>query len=85
MFVNGVWVQRPTIPDPVIIGNIVLFEGVPDGASCEVLDRDYNYVAAVVAAESGVIEFQIDGAGSYQLDVSVPPPWLAKTLNVVIE
>ena len=85
MFVNGFWVQRPVVPDPVVIGNMIRFEGVPDEASCEVLDRDYNYVAAVVVAESGVIEFQIDDAGSYQLDVSVPLPWLAKTLNVVIE
>jgi hypothetical protein len=85
MFVNGFWIQRPVVPDPVVIGKMIRFEGIPDGASCEVLDRDYAYVAAVVAAESGVIEFQIDDAGSYQLDVSVPLPWLAKTWTVVIE
>ncbi len=85
MFVEGVWVPRPAISEPVISGNIVRIEGVPDGASCEIRDRDFNYIAAVVAAESGIIEFQINDAGTYQLEVSAPLPWLSKTVNVVIE
>lgn len=84
MLTDGAWVQRPVIPDPVVMDSIVRFEGVPDGASCEILDRDYAYVAAVVAAESGVIEFQIKDVGTYQLEVTAPLPWIPKTLNVVI-
>lgn len=84
MFVEGVWVARPAPNEPVLTGNIVRFEGLPNGASCEIRDRDFNYVAAVIAAESGIIEFQIADAGTYQLEVSAPLPWLSKTINVVI-
>jgi hypothetical protein len=84
MFVDGVWAPRPAPDEPVITGNILRFEGLPDGASCEIRDLDFNYIAGQVDAVDGVIEFQISDAGTYQLEVSAPLPWLSKTINVVI-
>jgi hypothetical protein len=84
MLTGGQWVARPALADPVLTGNVVRFENIPEGTFCEVLDLGYQFIAGQIEATNGIIEFQIADAGTYQLEVSAPLPWLSKTINVVI-
>lgn len=88
MLINGEWQPRPRAAAPAIarvtLGWEVRFDGVPDGASCDVYDRDFQELLDDVPANQGSIAFLITDPGTYQLDVTVPAPWVGLTLNVVL-
>lgn len=87
MLVKGEWQQRPAITAPTIRaakeGWIVAYAAAPDGAVCEVVDRDLGWLDSV-KAEGGALQFILADAGPYQLEVTAPLPWLGRTDNVVL-
>lgn len=87
MLVDGSWIDRPTLAAPVITqtaaGWMVAYVDVPDGAICDVADRDLGWLDRV-DAEGGAIEFTLPDAGPYQLEITAPLPWLGRTDNVVL-
>lgn len=88
MLVKGAWQARPRAPSPSIrptkSGWKITIDGLPEGACCDVYDRDFHELLDDVPAEGGVIAFLITDPGTYQLDITVPTPWIGLTVNVVL-
>lgn len=89
MRVEGLWVPRPVFGQPIIdrttTGFTIRVDPAPKAASCTIFDRDYGVMLGEVAEDGLVLVFEIAEPGSYQLDFTVPLPWVGLTLNVVLE
>jgi hypothetical protein len=86
MLVNGEWCPRPRVTALQIArgksGWEIHSHGLPEGACCDVYDRDFHELLDDVPAERGVIAFLITDPGTYQFDITVPTPWIGLTMNV---
>ena len=86
MLAGGAWVARPAIAAPTVTRTDAGWEvqyTVPEGAACDVVDRDLGWLDSV-AASGGLIAFMLADAGPYQLEVTAPRPWLGRTDNLVL-
>ena len=89
MRVEDAWLPRPRVTAPVVKavtgGWIIVIDGLPEGAVCDVHDRDLHEMLDTVMPEAGVIAFLLIDPGTYQLDITAPAPWIGLTQNVELE
>lgn len=88
MRIKGDWLARPRVAAPTVTavkgGWQVVIDGLPDGARCDVYDRDFHELLDDIPAERGTIAFLIADPGQYQIDITAPAPWIGRTVNVVL-
>lgn len=77
MLVDGIWEERPVISEPVITPDgTVTFADLPDGAVATVVDIETGAVLGTVAADIGVIEFQLVDPARYAIEIVMPLPYM---------
>lgn len=83
MVVDGEWVPRPVLPDPVTVDGVTTMKGAPPGTVCEVNDLDVGVILATVEEDGGLIEIELPDPGTYLLEYAPPRPYLPLSVRVV--
>lgn len=83
MVVDGEWVPRPVLPDPVTVDGVTTIKGVPPGTVCEVNDLDVGVILATIEEDGGLIEIDLPDPGTYLLEYTPPRPYLPLSVRVV--
>ena len=81
MLVDGVFVPRPTEPEPVVTafeasGRAVQFADLPPGTTVEIIDVDAGYTIATLPEVKGLIANELPDPGRYRIEVNPPRPFL---------
>lgn len=89
MLVDGVFVPRPTVPEPVVTafeaaGRAVRFADLPPGTTAEIIDVDAGYTIATLPEVKGLIAIELPDPGRYRIEVDPPRPFLQMIIDIEV-
>ena len=80
MLVDGTWVRRPALPDPVVASSAdglrVTVGGLPPEAACTVWDAATGEALATLTPDQGTVALTLADPGRYLIEIEAPRPWL---------
>lgn len=89
MQVDGVFVPRPMVPEPVVTafeaaGRAVQFADLPPGTTAEIIDVDAGYTIATLPEVKGLIAIELPDPGRYRIEVNPPRPFLQMIIDIEV-
>ena len=89
MQVDGVFVPRPTVPEPKVTefegaGRAVQFTDLPPGTTAEIIDVDAGYTIAMIPEVKGLIAIELPDPGRYRIEVNPPRPYLQMIIDIEV-
>lgn len=87
--VDGVFVPRPDLPDPVISqaegqGLTISFADLPPSTVAEIIDAEIGVSLGFEPEANGLIQIELPDPGRYEIILTPPRPYLPRSLNVEV-
>lgn len=84
MYVDDVWIERPSLNEPMIDDGSFIIEDCPDGLAAIVTDFDTGAYFGRVECEDGSLIISLPDPGQYTIELIIPRPFTGNaTYNVV--